>query len=147
MESKLLALYQMEKDCRESFVKGLSDNEFENLLIEYKTCIETITELNSMILKIYTYNRDADKLSNKIRWLVNKKAKKEFEDAWNNVCCEVEKRIEELKDSYFWHMVDIEIEAFIAENPYHKKTSNYVRRIALLNLAHNMAADIYPFLE
>ena len=138
MKSILLKAYQIEKDVRNNFLDNLSDEEFETLLDEFKECTKTIGELQILIKKIYDYNKKYDSISYKISWLFNKKAKKEFEDAWRATSSELETKIEAIKGSYIWDLLDIEMDAYIAENPYFKKEDNHVRAVATINLSGNL---------
>ena len=138
MKSILLEAYQIEKDGRNNFLYNLSEEEIKTLLDEIRECNKTIEELQTLIQKIYDYNKKYDSISNKILWLFNKKVKKEFEDAWRAIGSELETKIEAIKGSYIWDLLDIELDAYIAEKPYLRKESNQVRTVAIVNLVGNL---------
>lgn len=144
MESMFLEFYQLDNSQKKDFLQTLSDEELLNLSKGFRSCVDTLEELISAYNYIQQVDAKKYEFSVKVLWFFKKSAKKEWEEACRAAESEFNNKVNALKGTYIWNLLDIKMAALIVEHHYYKKDSIRTRFIAAAELRKNIIGDISP---
>ena len=146
METKLLEFYEIPNSDKREYLNNLSDAELQALINDTTSCVKALDELADAYDALEQQKKKGHRLFIGIWWLIKKEAKQEWEEGCRVAEAELNKKESKIKASCIWNLVDIEMDALIAQYPRRTKQELLTRNYGVVFLTLKLKNDVAPVL-